>query len=111
MTAKVATWTAEVFALAKLLVAVYSAFPHGMIGHWVYLMRTIPNIGSLFQPLEDAIRLQLLPSITGHVVCTTSGCELFSVPCHFCGLGVGNPTNYCDSQFDASMKITAPLKD
>ena len=51
-------------------------------------MRTIPNISPLFQPLEDAIRLQLLPSITGHVAGTTSERDLFSLPCHFGGLGV-----------------------
>ena len=91
--------------------AAYCAFTHGMIGRWVYLMRTIPNISSLFHPLEDAIRLQLLPSITGHVACSTSERNLFSLPCHFGGLGIGNPTDYCDSQYDASMKITTPLKN
>ena len=74
-------------------------------------MRTIPNIGSLFQPLEDAIRLQLLPSITGHVACTTSEHDLFSLPCRFGGLGVDDLTNYCDSQFDTFLKFTIPLKD
>jgi len=45
------------------------------------------------------------------VACTSSERDLFSLPCHFGGLGVGNPTNYHNSQFDASLKITTPLKD
>ena len=44
-------------------------------------------------------------------MCTASERDLSPLPCCFGGLGVGNPTNYCDSQFDASLKITAPLKD
>ena len=82
-----------------------------MMGRWVYLMRTIPNIGSLLQPLEDAIRLQLLPSLTGHTACNTDERELFSLPCRLGGLGMGDPTKFCDSQFDASLQITAPLKN
>ena len=73
-------------------------------------MRTIPDISSLFQPLEDAIRLQLLPSLTGHTACSAIECDLFSLPCRFGGLGVANPTSICDSQFAASIQITAPLK-
>lgn len=39
---------------------------HGMISLWVYIMRTIPNIGPLFQPLEDTICLRLIPALTGY---------------------------------------------
>ena len=57
---KVCTWTAEVSSFASIAAnrphAAYCAFTHGMIGRWVYIMRTIPDVGLLFQPLEDAIR-------------------------------------------------------
>jgi len=59
--------------------ATYCEFTHSMMGRWVYLMRTIPNIGSLLQPLEDAIRL--------HTACNTDERELFSLPW---GLGMGD---------------------
>ena len=59
---KVESWTAEVSALAGIASsrphAAYCAFTHGMMGRWVYLMRTIPNISSLLQPLEDANQTQ-----------------------------------------------------
>ena len=80
----------------------------------VYLIRTIPDISSLFQLLEDAICLQLLLSLTGHTACSAIE-RHFSLPCRFGGLGVANPTSicdsqFCDSQFAASIQITAPLK-
>ena len=81
-----------------------------MIGRWMYVMRTIPDISPLFKPLEDAIYLKLLPSFTGHS-CSTSERELLSLPCLLGGLGIVNPTVIADSQFDASTKITHPLKD
>ena len=114
VTQKVATWTAEVTALAGVAStrphAAYCAFTHGMIGHWMYVMRTIPDISPLFKPLEDAIYLKLLPSFTGHS-CSLSECDLLSLPCRLGGLGIVNPTIIADSQFDASIKITNPLKD
>ena len=73
-------------------------------------MRTIPNIGPLFKPLEDAIYLQLIPLLTGHSY-STSERELLSLPCRLSGLGVANPTIIADSQYNASTKITNPLKD
>jgi len=42
--------------------------------------------------------------------CSSTKCSLFSLPCHFGGLGVVNPASICDSQFAASQKITGPLK-
>ena len=46
-----------------------------MIGHWIYVMRTIniPDISPLFKPLEDAIYLKLFPSFIGHS-CSTNEC-------------------------------------
>ena len=112
---KVAAWTAEVSALAVVAAtrphAAYCAFTHGMIGRWIYVMRTIPNIGPLFQPLEDAIRLQFIPAFTGHGSCSMVEREVLSLPCRLGGLGIVNPTIVADLQYDASTKITNSLKD
>ena len=43
----------------------YAAHTHGFISKWNYLLRTIPDISDLLQPLEDAIRLRFLPALTG----------------------------------------------
>ena len=116
---KVAAWTAEVSALAVVAAtrphAAYCAFTHGMIGRWIYVMRTsmrtVPNIGPLFQPLEDAIRLQFIPAFTGHGSCSMVEREVLSLPCRLGGLGIINPTIVADLQYDASTKITNSLKD
>ena len=115
VTTKVESWTADVSALAEIVTsrphAAYCAFTHGLIGHWVYLMRTVPGISSFIQPLEDAIRLRLLPSLSGSPAGSNTERILFSLPCRFGGLGVVNPTSICDSQFAASQQITVPLKE
>ena len=112
---KVQSWVSEVSALAEIANshphAAYSVFTHGLIGRWVYLMRTVRDISSFLKPLEDAIRLQLLPSISGHPGCSADEWDLLSLPCRFGGLGLINPTKVSDSQFDASLLITASLKD
>ena len=52
VTQKVPDLTAEVSTLAAVADtrphAAYCAFTHGMTGCWIYVMRTIPNIGPLF---------------------------------------------------------------
>ena len=82
-----------------------------MVGRWVYVMRTIPDISSLFAPLEDAIRLKLIPSLTGHASSSAVERELFSLPCRMGGLGIANPVLIADQQYDASIKITSSLKE
>ena len=53
VTTKVESWTAEVSALAEIATsrphAAYCAFTHGLIGRWVYLMRTVPGISNLLR--------------------------------------------------------------
>ena len=36
----------------------------GLTSIWSYLTRTIPEIGHLLQPLENIIRLKLIPALT-----------------------------------------------
>jgi len=71
--------------------AAYCAFTHGMVGCWIYVMRTIPNISPLFKPFEDAIYLKLIPLLTSHSCCTSER-ELLSLPCGLGSLGIINPT-------------------
>ena len=74
-------------------------------------MRTVPDISSFLKPLEGAIRIQLLPSISGHPGCSVDEWDLLSLPCRFGGLGLIYPMKVSDSQFDASLLITASLTD
>ena len=64
-----------------------------------------------FKTTRDAIQMQPFPSISGHPGCSADERDLLSLPCRFGGLGLINPTKVSDSQFDASLLITASLKD
>ena len=77
-------------------------------------MRTMPDIAPLLAPLEDAIHLCLIPALTGYAASSLAlpflgTCFLFL--CHLGGMGIVNPMNITDSQFDASVCVTASLKE
>ena len=71
-------------------------------------MRIIPDIAPLLAPLEDAICLHLIPALTGYAACSPILRDLLALPCHLGGMGIANPMDIADSQFDASVKVTAP---
>ena len=53
---KVSEWVNEVKNLSVVAKthpqAAYAVFTHGLTSRWIFLMRTIPDIEALFQPLE-----------------------------------------------------------
>ena len=63
----------------------------------------------LFSPLEQIIRVHLLPTLTGK--CTFSDVErqLISLPSRLGGLGIINPCVTSAFQYDASQRVTGPL--
>ena len=67
-------------------------------------------IASLLTPLEDAIHLQLIPALIGYDSCSSNLKDLLALPCRLGGMGIINPTDIADSQFDASVKVTSCLK-
>jgi len=91
--------------------AAYAAFTHGIMSRWNYLIRCIPDIGSLLCPLGEVIRTKLLPNLTGQCAFNDVERDLLSLPPRFGGLGLINPSKYSTSQFASSVSITAPLVD
>ena len=110
---KVTNWVKEIKQLATIAKSqpqdAYAALIHGLMGRWTYLMRTVPDVGNLFEPLEDAIRLHLLPAITGRLGFTDQERKLFALPARHGGLGIAIPSQMAHSQFEASSIITKPL--
>ena len=72
-------------------------------------MRTIPNIDSLLQPLEDAIRHVFLPALIGRQSFSDEERELFALPARLGGLGIAIPTKCAQHQFSSSSKLSDPL--
>ena len=105
---KVATWTADLDKLASIAKsdphAAFAAFTHGLIGHWVYFLRTIDGVAPLLQPLEDSIRQHFLLALTGQNGVSDLECELMALPARHGCLGLVNPTTMSEEH----TTLTAP---
>ena len=66
---KISCWGSEIRRLSEIAKfqpqAAYAVFTHALTSRWTFLMRTAPGIEPLLQPLEEAIRHQFLPAMTG----------------------------------------------
>ena len=86
---KVKLWTSTILNLSLIAKtqphAAYCAFVHGVYGLWTFFLCTIPDISPLLQPLEDAVRLHFIPSITGRDGINDTERDLFSLPSHLGG--------------------------
>ena len=51
-------------------------------------MRTIPNIKTQLKELDDVIRTEFIPAITGGINCSDTERRLMSLPPRFEGLGI-----------------------
>ena len=87
----------------------YAVFTFGLRHEWTYLLRTLPDMEDLLEPLECAIADVLIPSITDHHCTTPNERDLLAMPVRLGELGIINPSQDADLQYQASMKTTAPL--
>ncbi|KAL5505646.1 hypothetical protein EMCRGX_G007111 [Ephydatia muelleri] len=113
--AKVKNWSLELEQLASIANtqphAAFSALTHGLASRWVYVARTIPNIGHLLQPLDELLRTKFIPLLTGRAAPSDLERELLALPAHLGGLGLLNPSHLSTTEYSASMKVTQPLVD
>ena len=114
VTSKVDSWCSELKHLSKIAVtqphAAYAGFTHGLASKWNHLLRTTPNIELLLQPLEQTLRMEFIPALTGRPAPTDSEREVFALPPRLGGLGLKNPITRALEEFSASMKVAGPLK-
>ena len=89
--------------------AAYCAFCQGLRSKWLYLLRTVPDIASLMQPLEDTIRQCFIPVITGQEAPNNVVHDLLALPGRLGGLSLCNPAAQADTEYNASTQLTAPL--
>ena len=110
---KVKGWSSDVTLLAKVAQSqphgAYSAFAKGLASRWIYVSRTIPDIATLLQPLEDVIHCVLVSVLTGRAPPNDFERDLFALPPRWGGLGLCNPICRVSQEFSASLKITEPL--
>ena len=111
----VATWVKETDLLAQFAVtepqAAYTAFTFGMKHKWNYLMRTVPNIGPLLEPLEEVINGRFIPAISNGHFPSERERRLVALPPRMGGLGIPNPQELAHVEFQNSARLTASLTE
>ena len=109
---KVDGWVSEIIKLAEFATtqpqASYAVYTFGLKHRWTYYYRTLPDIQDLLKPLEDAIANVFLPALLEHN-CSPIEREILALPVRKGGIGVANPCNEAQLEYQASRKITAPL--
>ena len=112
---RVAKWVKEIETLAQIAVtepqAAYTAFTYGVKHKWNYLMRTVPNIGRLLEPLEEAISRKLIPSISNGHHPNELERRLLALPPRMGGLGIPNPQDMAQTEFENSLRLTTTLTE
>ena len=110
---KVSEWVEQIDRLVQVARTqphvAYSALVHGFFNKWVYLFRTTPDLTSYVEPLEDCLRLRLIPTLTGQTSVSNTIRSLLSLPARLGGLGIFDPTHMAESQYQNSVYILTPL--
>jgi len=110
---KISCWGSEIKRLSEIAKfqpqAAYAVFTHALTNRWTFLMHTVPSTDLLLQPLEEAIRHQFLPAVTGRQGITDLERDPLALPARHGGLGVLIPTRNANNQFKAFTEVTAPL--
>ena len=89
--------------------AAYAAFVFGFCQKWKYLQRTVDDIADLFQPLEQCIRSEFIPSVVGKQVSDTDR-AILSLPTRYGGMNIQNPVETAQNEFNWSENMTKNLR-
>ena len=87
----------------------YSAFVGGFKEKLTYFMRTTPPLGKSLKSLEDVIRFNFIPAITGGHLCSDNERILLFLPVTFGGVAIPLFHNDAKYVFENSRKLTSSL--
>ena len=73
-------------------------------------MRTISDISHLFQPMENKISEWLIPALIEKSPSPTER-KILAMPVGMGGIGLSNPVEMAEMEYQASFKMTRPLTD
>ena len=106
---KVEKWVKDLNDLAKIAIdepqIAYAAYTKSICHRWTFVQRTMSDISSMFTPIEECLRNNLIPSIIGRPVSDLER-KIISLPVRFGGLGISNPVENAEREFYASVQIT-----
>ena len=110
---KVDCWKAELTKLSEIARVqphlAYCALTQGLVSRWTYLSRTVSDIDTLLQPLEDTLRKVMLPILTGRSAPDDIVRALFALPARLGGIGIPNPSENGTLHHKFSLEITRPI--
>ena len=108
-------WTEELSLLAQIAVtqpqAAYACYISGYQHKFTYFIRTIPGFERYLQPIEDVMRHQFIPSITGGKTINDNERELLALPPRLGGLGLRNVCLTAPIEHDNSKALTRSLQN
>ena len=71
----------------------------------------LPNIENYLVPIEEVLRTEFIPAITGGYICSDTERILMSLPIRFGGLGLTIINEISESTYNDSREITAKLTE
>ena len=89
--------------------ASYSALTHGFFSKLNFLCRTTPGVHEYINPLEDCLRMRLIPMLTGRNAVCYSIRSILSLPVRLGGLGLINPIRKAATSYTDSTYILSPI--
>ena len=109
---KVQQWSKEVRLLSEICsTQPHAALTHGFSSKWLYLTCTIPNVRHHRGSLDFVLRSVFIPILTGHPSLNDIDLSLFALPVRLGGLGITLHSFRADCDFNASLRVTSPLRD
>ena len=107
-------WSEELTLLSEIAVtqpqAAYTCFVSGYQHRFSYFIRTISQMEEYLQPIEDIIRHQLIPAITGGKVVNDLERNILSLPPSMGGLGLKNVVELAPFEHNNSKRFTNQLQ-
>ena len=111
---KVEKWVKDVEELSEIALdepqAALSGYTKALCHRWTFVMRTIQDTKDLFIPLEKCIREKFVPAIIGRNVSDLHR-RMLALPVRLGGLGIVNPVEIAEREYQTSLKITEELVD
>lgn len=82
-----------------------------MISKWSNLLRTVQGIGSHVQALEDVLRNDLIPTLTGRPPPNKAERKLIALPARYGGLGIVDPSLNSEKNLMPHSELPPPLRN
>ena len=103
---KVQQWSKELKLLSAIAITqphdAFAAYTHGLASKWSYLCHTTPFISPHLKVLEDVLRTEFIPNLTGRPPPNDAERKLLALPARLGGLGISDPSLNSDDTFKPS---------